>query len=146
VSLLPSEEGDESIGMIYPLIPHHAERFFKGKTVFVKFVRVVPARLHIGSRLFFYMSGGSREIIGDARIVKMTTATAGEVSEKYADQLFLTADELEEYVGDRWEKSMLVLSLSNARKYHSPLKLPKYVTMAGQYMTRQWYESLTKTG
>jgi hypothetical protein len=145
---LPSEEGDETLGIIYPLIPDHAERFFKGKTVFVKFVGrgAVPSRLHPGSKLFFYTSGGSREIIGDARIVKITTATAREVLEKYADQLFLTADELEEYVGDRREKSMLVLSVSNAKKYDSRLKLPKYVTMAGQYMTKQWYESLAKTG
>jgi hypothetical protein len=145
VELLP----DDTLGIIYPLIPEHTSRLFEDrKTVFVKFVGkgVSPQRLHPGSKLFIYESKGRMEIVGEAKIVEIGTATFGEVLEKYGDRLFLTPEELHEYVGDRIAKRMLVLVITNPRRYKSPIQLAKSVTMAGRYMTKGLLENLKQPG
>lgn len=109
------------LGIIYPLIPEHARRFLEDKkTVFVKFVSrgSTPRRLGPRSRLFFYVSGGTREIVGEAKIVSMAMADPPDIMAEYATQLFLTSDELDEYIGERRTKAMLVLVLTNVKKYH----------------------------
>lgn len=50
--------------------------------------------------------------------------------------------ELQEYVGKRNTKRMLVLVLEKPTKYANPLKMPQHLTMAGQYMTQSLYEEL----
>lgn len=94
-------------GIIYPLIPEHARRFLEDrKTVFVKFVGrgSTPQRLGSGSRLFFYVSGGRREIVGEAKIVSIAKTDPQDVMAQYANQLFLTSKELDSYVGERKAK------------------------------------------
>lgn len=112
------------------------------KKIFVKFVGRAPKMLQPGAKLFFYESRSKKEIVGEARITELSYGTVGEVVEKYANDLFLTRKELEEYAGDRRGKRMLVLRLSNARKYSLPLRMDKPVTMAGQYMTKRMYNGL----
>lgn len=130
-------------GVIFPFLPEHTRRFFEdGKAVFVKFLASNPKRLRIGSRLFFYESERNREVVGEARIIEIGSETADGALTKYGGALFLTPAELEEYAKQRKEKKMLVLVLKGARRYKTPLKLKKSVTMAGQYMTSQMYESL----
>jgi hypothetical protein len=134
--------------MIFPLLPEHTRRFFEdGKTVFVKFFGKGsnPQRLRIGSRLFFYESERNKEVVGEAKIVEINSETADTVLTKYGHTLFLTPAELDEYAKQRREKKMLVLVLKGAKRYKTPLKLKKSVTMAGQYMTAQMHESMIRS-
>jgi hypothetical protein len=143
---------DDVLGIIYSFIPKHIPRFFEnGKTVFVKFIgRRAYRQLRPGSKLFFYEARSGRKIVGEARILAIDTSTPEEVVSKYSGQLFLTTTELEEYAskgwsGDRKSKEMLVLIVTNPRKYKTPLTLGKKLTMAGQYMTRKMFETLEKS-
>jgi len=144
---------DDSIGhttgIIFPFLPEHVSRFFDdGKTVFVKFFgnERIPIRLHVGSKLLFYESEGEKEIVGEATIREISMGNVNEVQAKYRTALFLTQKELDEYTNQRREKKMLVLVLGNARRYKTPLKLRKSLTMAGQYMTKRMFEELRATG
>jgi hypothetical protein len=134
-----------TIGVIFPLFEKHIVRFFiDHKTVFVKFTthESVGERLDQCSRLFFYSSRGEKEIVGEARILKKFFSTPDEVLTNYSDVLFLTHAELQEYVGKRKTKRMLVLVLDKPTKYANPLKMPQHLTMAGQYMTQNLYDEL----
>jgi hypothetical protein len=143
-----SNKKENTIGIVFPMLPDHIQRIFQDqKNVFVKFLakEAIPRRLRAGSKLFFYQSGGSKEIVGEARIIETALGTLQEVSAKFGERLFLTQSELEEYAGNRGAKTMLVLLLDDAKKYEVPLKLGKSVTMAGQYLTREMYDSLKST-
>jgi len=136
---------EDTIGLIFPILPHHVKRFFEDKkSVFVKFTgRGLSARkLQSASRLFFYESGRCKEIVGEARIVEKTTGTADEVLAKYGNDLFLTPRELEVYTANRRTQGMLTLVLRDAKRYEIPLRLHKGLTMAGQYMTGAMYRKL----
>jgi hypothetical protein len=142
---MASEDANDYVGVMFPILPEHCQRFFEGrKTVFVKYMsrESLPRRLHSGSRLFLYQSRNNREIVGEARIVEMASATLEEVLARFGDDVFLTRTELEEYSGTRKGKRMLVLVLEEARKYASSLKLDKSITMAGQYMTKKTLREL----
>jgi hypothetical protein len=99
-------------------------------------------RLQVGSKLFFYESKGSKEIVGEARIAEMTQGTVDEVLGRFGADLFLTRNELEAYAGNRRERRMLVLILEDITRYAVPLKLDKGVTMAGRYITKTMLENL----
>jgi hypothetical protein len=140
---------NEVEGIIFPVLPDHLQRFFEGqKTVFVKFVgrNTSPARLQPSSKLFFYKSGGDKEVVGEAKILQISSATVEEALTLFRDKLFLTQSELEEYAGNRKARKMLVLVLENIEKYAAPLRLNKSVTMAGCYMTRRMFKNLRSSG
>lgn len=140
-----SPKHEETIGIIFPVLEGHVQRFFsERKRVFVKFFgrEGKPARLRPGSKLFIYQSGGKMEIVGEARIEEIMMRTSDEVFADYGDELFLSKQELEDYVGSRRTKKMLVLLLGDMRRLSTPLKLTKSVTMGGQYMTRSMYLAL----
>jgi len=142
---LVSMSDDDSVGVIFPLVREHLQRFFEGqKRVFVKFLgrNVPPRKLQTGSRLFFYESRGGKEVVGEARIVEVGSGTVDEVLARFGNDLFLTRPELEEYAGSRIGNKMLVLVLEDVKRYAVPLRLDKSVTMAGQYMTKRMLKSL----
>ena len=133
------------LGIIFPLSPQHIDRFLDGgKTVFVKFFgkQRTPSRLHRGAKLFFYQSGGGKEIVGDAEIIDVSSETRDALWDKFGDRLFLTRDELNAYVRDRQNIQMTTLVVKNARKYAEPLTLSHPLTMAGQYMTKRLLQEL----
>ena len=147
-SPLSPTDHDTIAGVIFPILPEHVARFFDcRKRVFVKYVgrEALPTKLKLGSKLFFYQSRSNKCIVGEARIVDMTIDTAEEVTRKYPDDLFLTAEELEDYVGNRKNKRMLVLVLKDIRKYATPIRLDKGPAMSGRYMTKAALESLRAT-
>jgi len=136
---------DEIVGVIFPILPHHLQRFLKErKKVFVKYLcqDVPPEKLLVGSKLFFYQSRSNKEIVGEARIGQISDGTVEEVLAKFGNDLFLTRNELELYAGNRIRKRMLVLVLEEVKHYTAPLKLGRSVTMAGQYMTRNMLSNL----
>lgn len=146
ISMSAKNNGDV-IGIIYPILHDHCQRLLEGgKDVFVKFVSRRPSMLRPGSRLFFYESGGKKEIVGEAKIVEVTDGTLEEVLRKFSDRLFLTREELERYAGERRTKKMLVCVISDVKRYSTPLKLGRSLTMAGQYMTKRMRKSLRDTG
>jgi len=143
--LLSKGNSHQTVGIIFPFLPQHAERFFnEGKTVFVKFFgkERIPLRLQPGSRLFLYESRRNKEIVGEARITRIDTLRASDILSVFDDCLFLTRSEFEDYVGNRSDKKMLVLALEDAKRYPIPLRLSKSVTMAGRYMTREMYKQI----
>lgn len=141
------DDSSQILGIVFPLLPQHAERLLnQGKTIFVKFFSKerIPVRLQSGSRLFLYESKGNKEIVGEARIVRIDTLPASEVMSVHGSRLFLTKSEFEDYVGNRRDKKMLVLLLEDAKKYPVPLKLGRSVTMAGRYMRRELYSQISR--
>lgn len=140
------KEDNEVLGIVYPMLGHHIQRFFEEqKKVFVKFVGREPQRLRSGCKLFFYESRSNKEVVGEGRIVQIYNETIDEVHAKFGDDLFLTWTELEEYAGNRKTKRVLVLVLKDIRRYRIPLRLDKSVTMAGRYMTRRMQDNLGKS-
>ena len=139
------ERHNDTIGIIFPVLPNHLKRLFDlNKRVFVKFTGRAspPPRLKPGSRLFLYESRSSKELVGEARISQISSATAEEALAEFGDDLFLTRAELEGYAGNRSAKKMLVLVLKDLKKYRRPVRFDKGVTMAGQYMTKEMYDDL----
>ncbi len=137
----------ETVGIIFPLLPKHAERFLnEGKTVFVKFFgkERITLRLRPGSKLFLYESQRNKEIVGEARIIRLESVRASDAVSMYGARLFLTQLEFEEYVGNRRDKTMLALVLGDVRRYAVPLSLDKSVTMAGRYMTREMHQQILR--
>jgi hypothetical protein len=146
-SALTKEDTPKVIGIIFPVLPHHLPRFFENhKTVFVKFVgrHSLSGQIHRGSKLFFYESMGNKEVVGEARIVEVSTGTMDEVLARHGDELFLTRTELEQYAGNRRAQRMLVLVLQDVKKYKVHFRLGKGLTMAGQYMTKAMYLRLSE--
>jgi len=134
---------DSVIGVIFPILPEHIRRFFEqGKRVFIKFVASAHTGLRRGSKLFFYESRSKKQIVGEARIVQISSGTMDEVLLEHGADLFLTPEQLKEYVGNRRERRMLVLVLDGVRKYSTPLKVDRPITMAGQYMTKEIFRRL----
>jgi hypothetical protein len=133
------------IGIIFPLLSSHIQRFFdEDKKVFVKFFAQenLPLRLRKGSKLFFYESRSNRQIVGEATIVEVGAATAEDAIARFGDDLFLAKEELERYVGVRKKKRMLILVVDRPKRYRNALRLEKPITMTGQYMTKNMHESL----
>ncbi len=64
------------------------------------------------------------------------------VFEIYGDRVFLTKEELKEYVKsqERWgrkkekRKKWLVIELEDIRKYDKPIKPKRFVPVGGQYI------------
>jgi hypothetical protein len=128
----------EPVGIVFPFIPEHARRFFEHqKSIFVKFLAHEPRKLKPGHILFFYVSRAKKEIVGDARITEIDAGTMDEILREYGrrPEFFLTEPELATYVGKRKSRKMLVLCVRSIRKYRTPVKLDRGVTMAGMYMT-----------
>jgi hypothetical protein len=143
--VLKQDESFATIGIIFPFFPKHLERLLnQHKTVFVKFFgrERIPVNLHPGSKLFLYESKGDKEIMGEAKILRVESLRASDVISVYGERLFLTQSEFDEYVGNRRDKRILVLVLEDAKRYAVPLKLNRSVTMAGRYMTSKMYKDL----
>jgi hypothetical protein len=142
---LSEKVASETVGIIFPLLPKHTERILnENKTVFVKFFgkEGIPQRLRPGSKLFLYKSRGNKEIVGEARIIRIESVRASDVVSMYGARLFLTQSEFEEYAGNRGEKTMLALVLGDIRRYAVPVRLDTSMTMAGRYMTREMFQQL----
>ncbi len=89
-----------------------------------------------------YQSKGNKEIVGEAKIIRIDTLPASEVLSVYGSRLFLTQSEFEDYVGNRGDKKLLVLVLKGAKRYSITLRPSKSITMAGRYMTREMFRQI----
>jgi len=137
----------ELIGVIYPIPINFIDRLFDGETkVFVKYVAHNSTQLAPKHKVIFYGSRGSKELVGEGTIEKVEFLTPEEAITKYKEELFLTKDEIYDYVkrspSRNLSKEMLTLVLKRLKKYHKPIQYPKPITMAGQYLSSSEYNSL----
>jgi hypothetical protein len=139
----------EIAAVIYP-VPHNlVDRFFvsENKSVFVRYLgRTSTIRLAPKSKVIFYASGKSKELIGEGVIDEIEFLTPDEVLSKYGNKVFLNEKELDKYVHLRpnrtSSKKMLTINFSKLRKYSHPIRTDKRITMAGQYLTKKEYSEV----
>ena len=96
-------------------------------------------------KLLFYASGGSKTIVGEALVEKLEFMPLKEALQRYSDKMFITKEEALEYAqrfGNRKEKDLLLLHLSNMLKYPKQIAYSKPITMAGQYLDKNGYMSI----
>ncbi len=131
------------VGVTYPIPKQFIDRFFKeGKDVFIK-PATVWRELKPGMRFVFYQSHEDTGFVGEARIkdIKLIDDPM-KVFEMYGDRVFLTKEELREYVRsqERWgrrtkkKKPWMVIELEDIRKYDKPIKPKRFVPVGGQYI------------
>ncbi|MCJ7632754.1 DUF365 domain-containing protein [Candidatus Bathyarchaeota archaeon] len=143
-------ELSEIIGVVYPIPINLIGRLLMSeKDVFVKYLpHTTNVNLKLGSKLLFYASRASREIVGESIVKSVEFLTPDDALSKYGDRLMLSREELAEYTSGRptrtSAKKMLVLTLSKVRRYSRPVKYPRPLTMTGEYLTRKKYKSLMK--
>ncbi len=131
--------------VIYPLPSHLASRILQSKkSVFVKYSthEIISPKLASCKKLLLYVSDSNKEIAGEADIVSISLMTLSDVVSAYGSSLFLTEDELREYSGGRDNKKMMVFMLGGITKYPEAKCLGRRITMVGEYMTREEYNSL----
>jgi hypothetical protein len=90
----------------------------------------------------YFISGSNKEIAGEADIVSINLMTLFGVVSAYGSSLFLTEDELREYSGGRENKKMMVFVLGRITKYPDAKCLGRGITMVGEYITEDNYNSL----
>lgn len=135
-------------GVIFPVPKQFVDRLLTEKrNVFVKYVaRSGLLRLSVKSRVLFYVSRSSKEIVGEGIIEETGFLTPNEALQKYGTKLFLNQTELEEYTylqpNRDASKKMLVLALSKLRRYSKPKFINRPISMAGLYLTKKEYEDL----
>jgi len=142
------ETMDIYVGVIYPVPSNLVYRFFdQGKNVFVKYQPKVRYHyLKSGSKVLFYASRNIRKIVGEGIVQSVEFLKPKGILEKYRENLFLTAEELEEYRHHRSvrpaTKKLLVVVLQNLMKYSKPVEPEKPITMTGRRVTEKEYRIL----
>jgi hypothetical protein len=135
--------------VIYPLPSHLAFRILQDKkSVFVKYPthEVISPKLASCKKLLLYISSSNKEIAGEAEITLISLMTLSEVVSAYGSSLFLTEDELREYSGGRDNKKMMVFVLAKITQYPEVKCLGRRITMVGEYMSKEEYNSLIGEG
>ena len=137
----------EILGVIYPIPVDFADRLFDGKPkVFVKFLPHNSTKLAPRHKIIFYASHGSKKLVGEGIIEKVEFLTSEKVLTRYKDDLFLNEAEFYTYVkrspSRTSSKEMLTLVLRRLRKYPKSIEYDRPITMAGQYLSAEDYNSL----
>jgi len=96
------------VGVAFPIPKQFMGRFFKeGKDVFIK-PATIWKELKPGMKFVFYQSQEDTGFVGEAKIknIKLINDPM-KVFEMYGDRVFLTKDELREYVRSRKSAGLL---------------------------------------
>lgn len=131
--------------VIYPLPLELASRILNGnKSVFVKYQNheTLSPKLNTCEKILFYISHSKKEILGEASISAVQLMSFDEVISEFIDDLFLNEDELRKYCNKRIEKKMLAFSLKKMEYYSEPKFLGHSLTMIGEFISREEYDSL----
>jgi len=132
------------VGVTFPIPKQFMDRFFKeGKDVFIK-PATVWKELKPGMKFVFYQSREDTGFVGEAKIKNIQLLDDPmKVFEIYGDRVFLTKEELKEYVKsqEKWgrksskkKKPWIVIELESIRKYDKPIKPKRFVPVCGQYL------------
>lgn len=139
----------EIVGVTYPIPKRFMDRFFKdGKNVFVK-PATVWKQLKPGMKFVFYQSHEDTGFVGEAKIKRVVLSeNPMQFFETYGDRIFLTKDELKEYIKSqgRWKykkvrgqekkKLWMAIELEDIKKYDRPVKPKRFVPVGGQYLRK----------
>lgn len=128
-------------GVTFPVPKRFAQRFFEGKTVFVK-PATVFRELKPGMRFVIYQSHEDTGFIGEARIKRIVFADDPmKFYEQFGDKIFLSREEMKEYVKsqERWgrsgrKKKWMAIELEEIKKYDKIVKPKRFVGVGGQYL------------
>ena len=128
-------------GVTFPVPKQFAQRFFEGKTVFVK-PATVFRELKPGMRFVIYQSHEDTGFIGEARIKRIVFADDPmKFYQQFGDKIFLSREEMKEYVKsqERWgrsgrKKKWMAIELEEIRKYDRIVKPKRFVSVGGQYL------------
>ena len=132
------------VGVAFPIPKQFMDRFFKeGKDVFIK-PATVWKELKPGMKFVFYQSHEDTGFVGEAKIrnIKLINDPM-KVFEMYGDRVFLTKEELREYVRsqERWgrkgskkKRPWMIIELEDIRKYDKPIKPKRFIPVGGQYI------------
>jgi len=132
------------VGVSFPIPKQFMDRFFReGKDVFIK-PATVWKELKPGMKFVFYQSREDTGFVGEAKIKNIRLLDDPmKVFEIYGDRVFLTKEELKEYVKsqEKWrrksskkKKPWLVIELEDIKKYDKPIKPKRFVPVCGQYL------------
>jgi hypothetical protein len=127
--------------VVFPILPKHIERIFKGRDVFIKYTRESNLRIGRGTKILFYGSRTGHKIFCEGTVRAIEFLSPDELVTKYADRLFISAEELESCRAARSSKP-LVMHLQNKVKYNNPIILRRNLTMAGLTLTEEGYNRL----
>ena len=128
-------------GICFSAIPEHIERIFKKKDILFPKILVhdsLPLYCIAGQKFFFYKSHSKKEIVGEGTIKSLSMLTYNQFLSKLSDS-FITKQELENYVNNRYDKRIISFKISNLFYYKKPIKLEYYITMGGKYITNKEY-------
>ncbi|MEM3504640.1 MAG: DUF365 domain-containing protein [Archaeoglobaceae archaeon] len=128
-------------GVTFPVPKQFAQRFFEGKTVFVK-PATVFRELKPGMRFVIYQSHEDTGFVGEARIKRIVFADDPmKFYEQFGDKIFLSREEMREYVKsqERWgrsgrKKKWMAIELEEIKKYDKIVKPKRFVGVGGQYL------------
>lgn len=138
---------EKIVGAIYPVPYRFLDRFFKeGKDVFVKYPTLFK-HLENGMKILFYSSQEVKAIVGEGTIDNILRLLPNEILERYKDRLFFNEKEFKDYViggpfTKRKSKLYLVIELKEIKQYNTPVKPKRFVTVAGEYLTKGRYSSI----
>lgn len=135
----------QSFAVIYPLPRNISARILHdNKLVFTKYLsrEIISPKLKSCKKLLFYISGANKEIAGEADIVSIDLMILSEVLSRHKKNLFLKDHELKEYSNGRDKKKMAVFVLDNIVTYSEPKYMGHGITMIGEYLLKEEYESL----
>jgi hypothetical protein len=135
------------VGVSYPIPKQFMDRFFKGKDVFVK-PATVWKQLKPGMKFVFYQSHEDTGFVGEAKIKRIVLSENPiQFFDTYSNRIFLTKDELKEYIKsqERWrsgwksrgqekKKLWMAIELEDIKKYKKPIKPKRFVPVGGQYL------------
>jgi len=150
--VIPTKAGQMSriVGVVYPVPINLVGRLFTSRrNVFVKYLpRTTSINLRPGDKVLFYASHASKQVIGEGIIKDIEFLTPDEALSKHGDKLLLNKEELANYTARQpmrtSAKKMLALTIDKATEYATPIRYPRPLTMAGEYITKEKYESLMK--
>lgn len=142
-------EANERVeGVIYALPGDIAMNIFeKEKKIFVKYLpheptRKTEVRLDKGKKLYIYVSGLNKSVIGEAKIKKVDYLDMQEILRKYKKNLMISESELRLYAEGRESKKAQVLELENPVIYPKEIKVTMPITMGGAYVTNKNKQSI----
>jgi len=130
-------------GVIYALPGDIAMNIFeKEKKIFVKYLPHEPTkktevRLDKGKKIYIYVSGLNKSVIGEAKIKKVEYLDMQEILKKYKKSLMISESELRLYAEGREFKKAQILELENPVLYPQEIKVSVPITMQGAYITNK---------
>jgi predicted transcriptional regulator len=108
---------------------------FPKSFIFVKFtIHQILPKFKEKANLFIYESHNQGKIIGRGNIISTELLTEDEILNKHSSELLIPRKVLRDYVGDRKEKRLLTIGVSNFKLFDKPIFSPFKITMVGRFL------------